>query len=37
VTIPVEVGEITAEWLESVLRSHVPSASVRVIEVAEAH
>jgi aminoglycoside phosphotransferase (APT) family kinase protein len=37
VKIPVEVEEITAEWLESVLRPHAPGASLGAIEVAEAH
>ena len=36
-TIPVEVADITAAWLEGALRVHAPGASVRAIEVAEAH
>jgi aminoglycoside phosphotransferase (APT) family kinase protein len=36
-TIPVEVEEITAEWLEDVLRAQAPGAAVRAIAVAEAH
>jgi aminoglycoside phosphotransferase (APT) family kinase protein len=35
--IPLEVSEITAPWLEGVLRAHAPGASLRAIEVAEAH
>lgn len=36
-SIPVEVQDITAEWLEGVLRAHAPGASLAAIEVAEAH
>ncbi len=35
--IPVEVAEITSAWLEGVLRTHAPGASVRAIDVVEAH
>lgn len=35
--IPVEVEDITAEWLASVLRAHAPGASLQAIAVAEAH
>src|SRR5262249_18628883 len=37
VTIPVEVEDITAAWLEDVLRAHAPGASLPAIQVAEAH
>ena len=36
-TIPVEVDDITAEWLEGALRAHAPGASLQAITVAEAH
>ncbi len=36
-SIPVEVEDITAEWLEGVLRAHAPGASLAAIEIAEAH
>ena len=35
--IPVEVEDITAAWLEEVLRRHAPDASIESIRVAEAH
>jgi hypothetical protein len=37
VTIPVEVEDITAAWLEEVLRTHAPGASLQSIDVADAH
>ena len=36
-SIPVEIADITGAWLEEVLGAHAPGASVRVIEVADAH
>lgn len=36
-TIPVEVEDITTEWLESVLRAHAPGATLQAIAIAEAH
>ena len=36
-SIPVEVEDITAAWLEDVLRAHAPGASLAAIQVAEAH
>jgi aminoglycoside phosphotransferase (APT) family kinase protein len=36
-TIPVEVEEITAPWLEGVLQAHAPGASLAAIAIAEAH
>ena len=36
-SIPVEVADITADWLEEALAAHATGASVQVIEVAEAH
>jgi aminoglycoside phosphotransferase (APT) family kinase protein len=36
-SIPVEVQEITASWLQDVMRAHVPDASLRGIDVVEAH
>ena len=36
-TIPVEVEDITAAWLEEVLRPHAPGATLQAIEVADAH
>ena len=36
-SIPVDVEDITAAWLEDALRSHAPGAAIAAIEVAEAH
>lgn len=36
-SIPVEVAEITAAWLQDVLCAGAPGASIAAIEVAEAH
>lgn len=36
-SIPIEVEDLTATWLQEVLRVHVPGASLQAIEVAEAH
>jgi aminoglycoside phosphotransferase (APT) family kinase protein len=36
-SIPVEVADISAAWLQDVLQPHAPGASLRAIEVAEAH
>jgi aminoglycoside phosphotransferase (APT) family kinase protein len=35
--IPVEVADISAAWLQEVLQPHAPGATLRGIEVAEAH
>lgn len=37
VTIPVEVEDITTQWLQHALHAHAPGASLRGIEIAEAH
>ncbi|MEW6267823.1 MAG: hypothetical protein AB1689_00830, partial [Thermodesulfobacteriota bacterium] len=36
-SIPVEVADVTRAWLEEVLRVHAPGASLRAVEVVEAH
>lgn len=36
-TIPIEVEDITAAWLEGVLRPHAPGLKIETIQIAEAH
>src|SRR5688572_11493627 len=36
-SIPVEVQDITAAWLQDVMRAHAPGAVLRAIDVVEAH
>ena len=36
-SIPVDVQDITASWLQEVMRRHAPGASLRAIDVVEAH